>query len=124
MNGYQLAMSKYFVFQGRSSRSEYWVFVLVYILIGIAAQVLDMFLGTYNAAGEVGLLGALVGLAHLIPSIAVAVRRLHDTDRTGWWLLIILIPLVGFIVLLIFFVLPSSPGNNRFGPPPVDPPAA
>jgi uncharacterized membrane protein YhaH (DUF805 family) len=124
MNGYQSAMSKYFVFQGRSSRSEYWVFVFVYILIGIAAQILDMFLGTYSPGGEVGLVGALVGLVHLIPSIAVAVRRLHDTDRTGWWLLIILVPLVGFIVLLIFFVLPSTPGKNRFGPPPVDPATA
>jgi uncharacterized membrane protein YhaH (DUF805 family) len=66
----------------------------------------------------VGLLGGIYGLAIIIPSIAVSVRRLHDIDRTGWWVLISLVPVIGTIVLLVFAVLDGTPGENRFGPNP------
>jgi len=118
MNWFRLALSKYATFSGRSQRAEYWYFALFYVLIGIGLSFIDYILGTFDAETEVGLLGGLYSLAMLIPSIAVAVRRLHDTSRSGWWLLIGFIPLVGTIVLLVFLVLDSTPGDNAYGPNP------
>jgi uncharacterized membrane protein YhaH (DUF805 family) len=71
-----------------------------------------------NATTGIGILGGLFALAMLIPSISVGVRRLHDTDRSGWWLLLGLIPVIGAIVLIVFYLLDSQPGENRFGPNP------
>ena len=78
---------------------------------------LDYVLGIGDPTRGIGVLGGIVSLVHLIPGIAVSVRRLHDIDRTGWWLLIGFVPLIGAIVLLIFYVTPGTPGANRFGPP-------
>lgn len=105
------ALSKYVVFSGRASRSEYWWFVLFNIIVSIVAAGIDAALG-------IQAIGALVSLALLLPGIGVGVRRLHDIDKSGWWLLIAFVPLIGFIVLIYFFVQPSQPGDNRFGPPP------
>ena len=116
-NWYMQALKKYAVFSGRARRSEYWFFVLWYVIISIGCGVLDAILGTRSAQG-VGLLGTLYGLALLIPSLAVTVRRLHDTGRTGWWILIGLIPVLGWIVLLVFMLLDSQPGSNEHGPSP------
>ena len=118
MNRFLLALKKYAQFSGRSQRSEYWFFVLFYILILIALTIVDTMTGLMSAAYGIGLLSGVFGLAMLIPSIAVGVRRLHDTGRTGWWILIGLIPLIGFIVLLIFYVQDSQPGANQYGPNP------
>lgn len=116
-------LSQYVQFGGRARRSEYWWFVLFSILVGIVAAILDVALGTdsSSSAWSAGLVGTLVNLALLLPSLAVGVRRLHDTNRSGWWLLIALIPLVGAIVLIVFFVQDSTPGPNRFGPSPKEP---
>jgi uncharacterized membrane protein YhaH (DUF805 family) len=113
-------LSKYVEFGGRARRAEYWWFVLFSILVGIVASILDMALGM-DFEGSVmsgGLFNLIANLALLLPSLAVAVRRLHDTDRSGWWILIVLIPLIGAIVLLVFFVQDGTPGPNRFGPSP------
>ncbi|ELR64794.1 Hypothetical protein C942_01882 [Photobacterium marinum] len=75
-------------------------------------------MGTPGAAEGAGAIGAVYSLIVLVPAIAVGVRRLHDTGRTGWWMLIGLIPLIGFLVLLYFFVLDSNPGSNEYGPNP------
>ncbi len=115
-NWYMQALRKYAVFSGRARRREYWFFVLFYVLISIGLAIIDAVAGL--RIGEVGLLQGLYGLAVLIPGLAVAVRRLHDTGRTGWWLLIILIPLIGAIVLLVFMFLDSEPGENKYGPSP------
>jgi uncharacterized membrane protein YhaH (DUF805 family) len=112
MDGYLQTLKKYADFSGRSRRTEYWMFFLFNFIIGIAMSVVDYVLGT------AGILGLLFALAILIPSIAVGVRRLHDTDRSGWWLLIGFVPFIGAIVLIVFFVLDSSPGSNRFGANP------
>ena len=74
--------------------------------------------GSFYASGNLGLLSGLYSLAVLLPSIAVAVRRLHDTDRSGWWFLIGFVPIVGGIILLVFYVLEGTRGPNRFGPDP------
>jgi uncharacterized membrane protein YhaH (DUF805 family) len=110
---FKLAISKYAQFTGRSRRSEYWYFFLVYILISLAINVLAAVVGDWIA-----ILGSLVGLALLIPNLAVSVRRLHDTGRSGWWLLVGLIPLLGFILLLVWFASDSQPGANEYGPNP------
>jgi uncharacterized membrane protein YhaH (DUF805 family) len=112
--------SQYAGFGGRARRSEYWWFVLFSVLVGIVTSILDIALGT-DFEGSItssGLFSLIANLALLLPSLAVAVRRLHDTDRSGWWILIALIPLIGAIVLLVFFVQDGTPGANRFGPSP------
>ncbi|MGN9911173.1 DUF805 domain-containing protein [Phytohabitans sp. LJ34] len=116
-------LSQYVQFGGRARRSEYWWFVLFTILVGIVAGIIDIALGTDSSSSlwSAGLVGTIVNLALLLPSLAVGVRRLHDTNRSGWWLLIALIPLVGAIVLIVFMVQDSTPGPNRFGPSPKEP---
>ncbi|MCJ2131187.1 DUF805 domain-containing protein [Methylobacterium sp. E-045] len=102
-------MRNYASFRGRTSRGDYWRFILVYIGIAMIALVVDAALGTGNKDG--GLFIGLVHLGHLIPQIAAGVRRMHDTDHSGWWLL--LSP-----VALVFACFAGTPGPNRFGSPP------
>ncbi|GIF47169.1 uncharacterized membrane protein YhaH (DUF805 family) [Asanoa ferruginea] len=109
--------SQYVGFSGRARRSEYWWFALFAILLNVVARILDSVLFDTSTAST-GIFGIIVGLALFLPGLAVAVRRLHDTDRTGWWVLIGLVPLVGAIVLLVFMVSDSKPGANRFGASP------
>ena len=109
-------LQKYVDFSGRARRSEYWYFFLFSIIVSIVAGVIDGILGTRNSTGT-GLVGVIASLALLLPGLAVGARRLHDTGRSGWWLLIGLIPLIGGIVLLVFFVLDSQP-ENQYGPNP------
>jgi uncharacterized membrane protein YhaH (DUF805 family) len=118
MSWFVEALKKYAVFSGRSRRKEYWYFVLFVVFISIVLSTIDGLFGTYHRESGAGLLSTMFSLAVLIPSIAVSVRRLHDIDRTGWWVLISLVPLVGWIVLLVFHVQDGTPGPNRFGPDP------
>lgn len=104
-------LSKYATFSGRARRSEYWWFYLAYIVVDIVAAVVDAMLHT-------SLLQIVVLVALLLPTLAVGVRRLHDVGKSGWWLLIGLIPLVGVIVLIVFFCQDSQPGTNQYGPSP------
>jgi uncharacterized membrane protein YhaH (DUF805 family) len=114
MNWYLEVLKNYAVFTGRARRTEYWMFVLFNLIIVLAIAFIEGMLGS------IGVVGMIYSLAVLIPSIAVGVRRLHDTDRSGWWLLIGLVPLIGAIVLIVFMVLDSSPGQNEYGPNPKD----
>lgn len=109
-------LSKYAGFSGRARRSEYWWFFLFNIIVSIVATVVDAALGTAFVA-------LLVSIALLLPGIAVGVRRLHDTGRSGWWLLIALVPLVGAIVLIVFFATDSLPETNSYGESPKHGPA-
>ena len=118
MSWFLMAIKKYAQFDGRSQRSEYWFFALFYILFAIAATLIDVGVGSYDPQTGFGLLSAILAIGLFIPSLSVSVRRLHDTDRSGWWLLICLIPLVGAIWFLVLMVFDSTPGNNRFGPNP------
>ncbi|MFC1503191.1 DUF805 domain-containing protein [Pseudomonadota bacterium] len=115
MNWYLHVLKNYAVFRGRARRQEYWYFFLFNILISIAFSFVDTLLATPGTEQGAGVLGTIYSLAVLIPSIAVGVRRLHDTGRTGWWMLIGLIPLIGALVLIYFFVLDSQPGSNEYG---------
>ncbi|MEX0734412.1 MAG: DUF805 domain-containing protein [Steroidobacteraceae bacterium] len=118
MNWFIVVLKKYATFSGRAQRAEYWFFVLFYILIFIGLTIIDSVTGTLNPLYGFGLLGGLFALSMLIPSIAVGVRRLHDTGRSGWWMLLALVPLIGGIILLVFFCLDSQPGDNAYGPNP------
>ena len=123
MNWVMKALKQYADFNGRSQRTEYWLFVLFCLVVSIVLAIVDRGIGTYSAAAGVGLLGGIFSLAVLLPGIGVSVRRLHDTSRSGWWLLIALIPLIGEIVLLVFMVQDSSTGTNAYGPSPKEQPA-
>ncbi len=118
MNWYLEVLKKYAEFDGRACRQEYWFFMLFNILISAFFATIDFFSGTFNFETGLGLLSGIYSVAVLIPGIAVTVRRLHDTDRSGWWLLIALIPVIGAIVLFIFTVLDSTSGDNQYGSNP------
>jgi len=111
---YLTALKKYAVFDGRARRKEYWYFVLFNFLISLVLGFIDGLLGLTTEGSGLGLLGGLYSLAVFIPGIAVGIRRLHDTGRSGWWLLIALVPFVGVIVLVIFLASGSEPGPNKY----------
>lgn len=115
MSWFLLALRKYATFEGRSRRSEYWYFVLFCLLIVCVLAMLDALLGTYSLAGGVGLLSGLFSLAMLVPTLAVSCRRLHDTGRSGWWLLIVCVPGMGAMVLILFLARDSEHAVNEHG---------
>ena len=106
------ALKKYAVFSGRARRKEYWMFFLLYFIAMIVANVIDV------AAMTMGAVTLIVSLGLFIPSLAVSIRRLHDINKSGWWMLIAFIPLVGAIVLLVFFCKDGTNGSNPFGDDP------
>lgn len=118
MNYYIEALKKYAVFNGRARRKEYWFFVLFNIVASFILVSVDSTIGSFNPTSGKGFLSGIYTLGVLIPGIAVSVRRLHDTGRSAWWLLIGLIPLIGTIILLIFMAQNSKPGWNKYGSNP------
>jgi len=122
MNWYIEVLKNYATFTGRARRKEYWMFVLVNCLVVAGLVIIESVIRGDNSGTAI--LANLYLLAVLLPTLAVAVRRLHDTNRSGWWLLVSFIPLVGAIVLLIFLVSDSQPGDNRYGPNPKSGPRA
>ena len=114
-----MPLRRYAEFSGRSQRKEYWMYTLFLFIVSIVIGIIEGILGINTMIGGVyGPLTVLLLLGTLVPSIAVGIRRLHDTDRSGWWLLIALVPLIGAIVLLVFYVSDGTSGSNRFGPDP------
>lgn len=113
MNWYLKVLKKYAVFQGRARRAEFWYFVLFNFIISFVLAFIEAVL-----AKNSNVLTALYSLAVFIPYLAVSARRLHDTGRSGWWLLIGLIPLIGAIVLIVFWCQDSQPNDNEYGPNP------
>ncbi len=105
--------SNYVNFSDRAARSEYWYWVLFVIIAEIVTSIIDYGVIGYNVTT------ALFGLAVILPGIAVSIRRLHDTDRSGWWVFLACIPLIGAIILIIWYCTAGTPGPNRFGPPRV-----
>ncbi len=117
MNEFMAVIKNYAGFSGRAGRREYWMFFLVYILIYIAIMILASILPSALAT-VFGIVGMVFALGLLIPSLAVAVRRLHDSDRSGWWVLLSLVPIAGLYVLYLL-IIEGTQGTNRFGEPPV-----
>ncbi len=114
MDWYIKVLKQYAVFEGRARRTEYWMFTLINFIVLIALGFVE------GLIGLAGVLSFIYMLGVLLPSLGVAIRRLHDTDRSGWWLLLIFLPIIGPIVLLVFFVLDSTPGSNDYGDNPKD----
>jgi uncharacterized membrane protein YhaH (DUF805 family) len=106
----------YIVFEGRACRSAYWFWALFVILASIATRILDQVL---FAGGDVGILSLLFGLATFLPGLAVGIRRLHDIDKSGWWFLLVFIPLVGVIIILVWAATKGTEASNRFGSDPL-----
>ncbi len=103
-------LNKYVDFNGRARRSEYWWWVLFTVLVSLVAGIVDLALGTR-------LVQYVASLALFLPGLAVAIRRLHDTDRSGWFVLLALLPIIGGIILIVFFLQDSKPANT-YGPSP------
>ncbi|MFB7056370.1 DUF805 domain-containing protein [Streptomyces vinaceus] len=112
MNYYTDVLKKYVVFSGRARRQEFWMFVLFNFAVAIVVGIIDTVIG----AG--GILSGLYSLAVLLPVLGLAVRRLHDTDKSGWWLLLYLIPVLGWIALIVFWAIEGQPQPNQYGPNP------
>ena len=111
---------KYGEFSGRASRSEFWWFSLFTIIVLVVVEVIALALQSANSVLG-GLLLLVVGIGLLVPSLAVAMRRLHDTGKSGWLILIGIIPIINIVgvwVLLVFYILPSNPGSNAYGEAP------
>ncbi len=104
--------SNYVNFSNRAIRSEYWYWVLFLVLAIVVAEIIDGVL-------DIAVITPIVALLTLLPNIAIQIRRLHDLDRTGWWVLLHLIPIIGGIVLIIWFCSRGTVGANRFGPDPL-----
>jgi len=115
--------SKYVTFDGRARRSEFWFFTLFVTLVNIGSTILTVAFGLIGLHGLVKVLDVLVvifGLGTLLPNLAVSVRRLHDGNRSGWFVLLGLIPIVGMIILLVWYCKRGTVGPNRFGPDPLE----
>jgi uncharacterized membrane protein YhaH (DUF805 family) len=107
---YTEVLRKYTVFSGRAGRPEYWWFTLANIIIVVVLDILGATVGSI-----LQVVGAIYGLAVFLPSLGVSIRRLHDTNRSGWWILIGIVPLIGWIVLLVFYCSAGTPGDNNYG---------
>jgi uncharacterized membrane protein YhaH (DUF805 family) len=127
MKWYLEVLKKYVVFDGRARRQEFWMFVLFNFIFGVVAGILDNVLGlnfkssyssSYSAYASTGYISMIYSLAVLLPTLAVAVRRLHDIGKSGWMILVGLIPFVGWIWLLVLYVTEGQQGPNQYGPDP------
>ena len=119
MNWYIGVLKKYAIFEGRARRKEYWYFILFSLIISIVLTVVDGVIGTLSTGTGMGTLSGIYALGVLIPTIAVGIRRLHDTNRSGWWLLISLVPVIGAIVLIVFMASAGNPEPNKYGANPI-----
>ena len=115
---YTDAFRRYGHFRGRARRREYWYFILFHILASMAANLLDTVFGTMNFQRGIGLLGSIYFVASLLPALAIAARRLQDTGRSPWWLLLLVIAPIGPLILLVMTLFDSQPGENRYGANP------
>ncbi|TLD69624.1 DUF805 domain-containing protein [Phragmitibacter flavus] len=112
MDWYISVLKKFAVFDGRARRKEYWMFTLFNIIAIVLLMIVEGIIGTG------GILGFVYMLAVILPSIGVSIRRLHDTNRSGWFLLFVLIPFIGGFIVLYFMILDGTPGANKFGENP------
>jgi len=116
MDWYIKVIKQYADFSGRARRKEYWMFALISTIISVILTALDLVLGTLSVTGF-GVLSGIYGLAILIPFLAVAIRRLHDTSHSGWWILIVIVPIIG-LVYIYYLVKDGDPGKNEYGDNP------
>ena len=118
MQWYAKVLRQYADFNGRARRTEYWMFTLVSVIVGLVLGLVDEVVFVGPGLSTTGWLHTVYSVAVIIPTLAVGARRLHDTGRSGWWLLIGVIPLIGAIVLIVFFALEGQRSSNAYGPDP------
>jgi uncharacterized membrane protein YhaH (DUF805 family) len=118
MNWFVECFKKYAVFTGRAGRKEYWHFALMYLLISVILSIFDAIIGKLDFQTGLGLFSGIFALVAALPAVSVAVRRLHDIGRSGWWLLIVFVPLIGIIVIIVFLGMRGDPNSNKYGPVP------
>jgi uncharacterized membrane protein YhaH (DUF805 family) len=111
-------MKQYTDFGGRARRTEFWMFVLFNFIFAIVASILDSAIGSKIGIIQIGVIGLIYSLAVLIPGLAVSVRRLHDIGKSGWMILINLIPFIGWVWFIVLMIKDSQPGENKYGPNP------
>ena len=116
MGWYLKALKNYAGFSGRARRREYWLFTLFNYIVFIVLTILDIVIFQFSGGTVLGMLTGLYLLIVIVPSLAVTYRRLHDTGKSGWWLLINLLPLFGSLAFMIILILDSEPGENSYGP--------
>lgn len=122
MEWMMMPLKRYAEFSGRSRRKEYWMFMLGVVIVAVILGIIEGILGIAGTVGGVyGPLSLILVLAIIIPSLALQIRRFHDQDKSGWFVLIGFIPIVGSIAVLVFMCLEGTRGPNRFGPDPKDP---
>ena len=120
-----MPLKRYTDFAGRSRRKEYWSFVLGTFIVAIILSIIERIVGLSGMVGGIyGPLTTLLILGLIIPGIAVQVRRFHDQDKSGWFVLLSLIPFIGALIVLVFMFIEGTKGPNRFGPDPKDPGSA
>ncbi len=118
MTAVRTCLSKYVDFSGRARRSEFWYFALFTFLVAVVTSVIDTALGTdYNTTGG-GVVNSVVSLALFLPSLAAGVRRLHDIGKSGLWVLLILVPILGWVLLIIWWCRDTWRRENQYGPDP------
>ncbi|MBU3016043.1 DUF805 domain-containing protein [Poseidonibacter lekithochrous] len=113
MNWYFEVLKKYTVFNGRARRSEFWYFMLFSTIVSVICAILDYIIGS-----DIGMIGLVYSLAVLLPTLAVGARRLHDINKSGWWQLLILIPIIGLIILIVWYAKNSMNETNKYGDNP------
>jgi len=121
MDWYFAVLKNYAGFSGRARRKEYWLFFLFNLVVVLGLSFVDVISGLYSKELGAGLFGGAYSLLVLVPSVAVSVRRLHDTNRSAWWLLLAVVPLVGPLALIVIYCLDGTPGGNDYGPDPKAP---
>ncbi len=117
MKSYLLAMKNYVNFDGRATRSQFWLYILMYFVLLSLAIFLDALFNLPITNRGYGILEAVFLLGHMLPNLSIQVRRLRDIDKSGWWVLLWLVPVAGWITLIVFNCLPSKAEGNRFSPP-------
>ena len=115
MSWYFKALKNYAGFRGRAGRKEFWFFTLYSFLATIALLILDLIIFKLSSGTVFGMFSGAYSLGVIIPTFAVAFRRLHDTGKSGWWLLINFVPVIGILIIVVLFLLDSQPGDNRYG---------
>lgn len=116
MNHYSICLSKFADFSGRARRREYWTFALVNCLIATLLLILGLAFGEDSPASNI--MVTIFYLIMLVPNLSVSVRRLHDIDKSGWYMFLSLIPLIGGLILLVWALMDSEPGENQYGKNP------
>ena len=118
MSWYLKALKNYVGFNGRARRREYWFFTLFSFLMTIALSILDLIIFNLSSETVLGMFTGAYALAVIIPTLAVTFRRLHDTGKSGWWLLINFVPMIGSLIFIVLLLLDSQPGENQYGSSP------